>query len=97
MPIVLTEGEKQLIAEGKLDPAKIEEHRRLNPVKSVDLNEVDRIKQEIRDTNALYQQSIQKNKELYDLLKENRKAKADHRNKLMELRKRKKDALGQPQ
>jgi uncharacterized protein with WD repeat len=95
MGIVLTEQEKQLVKEGKLDPSSIEEHRKLHPVKSVDLNAVDAIKQQIREANTAYQESIAKNKQLYVELQENRKKKEDCRNRLMELRKKKKELLGQ--
>ncbi len=94
MGIVLTEEEKKLVQEGKLNPAEILEHRKLHPVRTIDVNEVDAVKQEIRDTNVLYRQSIDKNKELYDELAENRKRKEELRNKIAELRIKKKQLLG---
>ena len=94
MAITLTEEEKKLIQEGKLDPSNIEEHRKIHPVKPVDLNEVDKIKEEIRQANILYRDSIQKNKDLYKELEENRKIKEQHRNRIAELRKKKKEILG---
>ena len=94
MAIQLTEQEKQLVAEGKLNPAEIEEHRKLHPVRTINVNEVDEIKQEIRDTNILYRDSIQKNKDLYQELQENRKRKEEFRNKIAELRIKKKKLLG---
>ena len=94
MGIHLTEEEKQLIQEGKLDPSNIEEHRKTNPVKPVNLNEVDDIKQKIREVNGQYRESIQKNKDLYNELVENRKKKAELRDKLAELRLEKKKILG---
>ena len=94
MGIILTEEEKKLMAEGKLDINNIEEHRKLHPVKSVDLNEVDKVKEEIREANIMYKDAIQKNKELYDELVANRKKKEEYRNKIAELRLKKKKLLG---
>ena len=94
MGIQLTEQEMQLVKEGKLNPAEILEHRKLHPVRSIDVNELDRIKQEIRDANVLYKQAIDKNKQLYDELAENRKRKEEMRNKIAELREKKKKLLG---
>ena len=94
MVFKLTEEEKQLVQEGKLDPNKIEEHRKIHPVRSVDLNEVEKVKQEIRQTNILYKESIQKNKDLYQELIQNRKRKEELRNKIAELRIQKKKLLG---
>lgn len=94
MGITLTEEEKKLVSEGKLNPADIMEHRKLNPVRTIDVNELDKIKQEIRDANILYKQAIQKNKDLYDELQENRKKKEELRNKIAELRKKKKQLMG---
>ena len=97
MGIVLTEEEKKLVQEGKLNPADILQHREANPVQEhcVDLNELEKVKQEIRDTNILYKDSIQKNKDLYDELQQNRKKKEEFRNKITELRTKKKKLLGQ--
>jgi RNase H-fold protein (predicted Holliday junction resolvase) len=95
MGIVLTEQEKQLVKEGKLDPSSIEEHRRANPVKSVDKGQLDQMKQSIREATEQYKESIAKNKQLYVELQENRKKKEDCRNRLAELRKKKKELLGQ--
>tara|TARA_B100002003_G_scaffold134590_1_gene124492 strand:+ start:1790 stop:2083 length:294 start_codon:yes stop_codon:yes gene_type:complete len=94
MGIQLTEEEKQLFKEGKLDPNNIEEYRKEHPIKSVDLNEVDKIKQDIRDANVAYKESIQKNKDLYKELEESRKKKEECRNKIAELRLKKKRILG---
>jgi hypothetical protein len=92
--ITLTEEEKNLVQEGKLNPSDILEHRKLHPVKTVDVNELDAVKQEIKDTNILYKDSIQKNKDLYDELQQNRKRKEELRNKIAELRLKKKKLLG---
>ena len=94
MGIELTEQEKQFVAEGKLNPADIMEHRKIHPVQTIDVNEVDRIKEEIRQTNILYRDSIQKNKDLYEQLVENRKRKGEFRDKIAELRLKKKKLLG---
>ncbi|MBU0461347.1 MAG: hypothetical protein KJ574_02045 [Nanoarchaeota archaeon] len=94
MGITLTEEEKQLVKEGKLDPNNILEHRKLHPVHVINVNEVDKIKQEIREATMHYKQAIQKNKELYDELVNNRKQKEIWRNKLDELREKKKRLLG---
>jgi len=94
MGIVLTEEEKQLVKDGKLNPVEIMEHRKLHPVRSIDVNEVDKIKQEIRDANVLYKQSIDLNKQLYVQLQENRKKKEECRNRIAELRQKKKQLLG---
>ena len=94
MGITLTEEEKKLVQAGELNPADILEHRKIHPVRSVDVNEVDKIKQEIRDTNVLYRDAIQKNKDLYEELQENRKKKEELRNKIAELRVKKKQLLG---
>lgn len=94
MGITLTEDEKKLVAEGKLNPADILEHRKMNPVRSIDVNELDKVKQDIRDTNILYKQAINKNKELYEELQQNRKRKEEFRNKIAELRVKKKQLLG---
>lgn len=96
MAITLTEEEKQLVKEGKLNPADILEHRKLHPVQdvSVDLGELESIKNQIREANILYKSAIQKNKELYDTLVENRKAKEELRNKITVLRNKKKELLG---
>jgi len=94
MGILLTEQEKILLKEGKLDPLNIVEHRKINPIRSIDLNAVEAIKEEIRQVNELYRESIDKNKKLYDELIENRKLKEQHRNKITELRIKKKQLLG---
>lgn len=94
MAIQLTEEEKVLFKEGKIDINNIEEYRKLHPIKSVNLNEVDAVKQEIRDANILYQEAIQKNKELYLELEGSRKKKEECRNKIAELRLKKKRILG---
>ena len=92
--IKLTEEEKKLFAEGRLDINNIEEYRNIHPVRSVDINEVDKVKQEIREANILYKESIQKNKDLYEELVANRKKKEEYRNKIAELRIKKKKLLG---
>ena len=94
MGITLTEEEKKLVAEGKLNPSDILEHRKLHPVRTVDVNELEKVKQEIRDTNILYKQAIDKNKQLYEELQQNRKRKEEFRNKIAELRVKKKKLLG---
>ena len=94
MGIVLTDEEKKLVQEGKLDITKIEEHRKEHPVHNVDKGELEKIKDEIRETNILYKDSIQKNKDLYAELQENRKKKEEYRNKIAELRLKKKKLLG---
>ena len=94
MGITLTEEEKQLIKDGKLDPSSIEEHRKIHPVRSIDQNEVEKIKQDIRDAANAYKQSIERNKQLYNELQESRKQKEVCRNNLMALRKKKKELLG---
>ena len=76
------------------DPANILEHRKKFPVRTVDHNEVDKVKQDIKETNLLYRQAIDKNKELYDMLVDNRKEKERLRNLLAELRLKKKKLLG---
>ena len=90
----LTEEEKKLVADGELDVNKIEEHRKIHPVRSIDHNEVDQVKAEIKEVNLKYRESINKNKELYDELIRNRKEKEEWRNKLAELRLKKKKLLG---
>jgi vacuolar-type H+-ATPase subunit I/STV1 len=92
--IVTTQEERQLIAEGKLDPTKIEEYRLEHPVKEPEPSEIDAVKKEIKETNILYRESIQKNKDLYQELVDNRKYKEDLRNKIAELRIKKKKLLG---
>lgn len=94
MGIMLTENEKKLIAEGKLDPANIMEHRKMNPVSEAQPDELDQVKQEIKETNILYKEAIQKNKDLYEELQENRKRKEELREKIAELRLQKKKLLG---
>lgn len=94
MAFKLTKEEMQLVKEGKLDPNNIEEHRKIHPVRVIDGDEVDKVKEEIRQTNLLYRESIQKNKDLYDELVANRKKKEEFRNKIAELRIKKKKLLG---
>jgi hypothetical protein len=94
MAIQLTEQEKQLFKEGKLNPSNIEEYRKSNPIKPVDLSEVEKVKQELREVNTLYQESIERNKKLYEELVANRKRKEELRNKIAELRIKKKKILG---
>ena len=94
MGVQLTAEEMQLVKEGKLDPNKIVEYRDENPIKVPDASEIDKVKQDIRDTNLLYREAIQKNKDLYDELAESRKKKEEYRNKIAELRIKKKELLG---
>lgn len=91
---MLTEHEKNLVSLGKLDVNKIDEFRKIHPVRVIDHNAVDDIKNQIRDTNVLYRESIDKNKELYDELVKNRKEKEVLRDKIAELRIKKKELLG---
>ncbi len=94
--IKLTKEEMELVRSGKIDPNKIEEYRKTHPVDDhcVDLNELDKVKQQIRETNLLYKQAIQRNKDLYEELAKSRKEKEKYRNLLAELRLRKKKILG---
>ena len=97
MVIKLTEKEKQLVKDGELDPSKILEYREENPIEEevvVDKSELEKVKQEIRDANVVYKDSIQKNKDLYEELNENRKRKEELRNMIAELRIKKKKLLG---
>jgi len=94
MGISLTEQERQMIKEGKLEPSKIEEYRKEHPIEKPDKSEIERVKQDIRETNVLYKEAIQRNKDLYEELKENRKKKEELRNKIAGLRIRKKKLLG---
>lgn len=91
---MLTPEEMELVKQGKLDPSNIMEHRKIFPVRSIDGNEVEQVKQEIREANVAYRQAIDRNKELYELLNENRQKKEECRNKLAELRLKKKKLLG---
>ena len=91
---MLFRSEKRLVSEGKLDPATIMEHRKMNPVSEAQPDELDQVKQEIKETNIQYKEAIQKNKDLYEELQENRKHKEELRVKIAELRKRKKELLG---
>lgn len=93
--IQLTPEEMQLVREGKINPLEIEEYRKENPVKEADPSELEQVKKEIRETNILYKESIQKNKDLYQQLVDNRKHKEDLRNKIAELRLKKKELLGE--
>ncbi len=94
MAIQLTIEEMALVKEGKLNPADILKHREIHPVRSIDGNELEQVKQEIRDTNVLYKESIQRNKDLYEELQDNRKKKEEFRNKIAELRIKKKKIMG---
>ena len=94
MAFKLSEEEMALVKEGKLDPNNIEEHRKIHPLRVINHNEVDQVKEEIRQTNVLYRESIDKNKKLYDELVVNRKKKEELRNKIAELRIKKKKLLG---
>ena len=90
----MTPAEMELVKQGKLDVANIEEYRKAHPVPSVNLNEVEDIKQKIRDALKAYQDSIARNKELYKELQENRKHKEQMRKNLEALRLQKKKLLG---
>ncbi len=94
MGTILTANETELIKQGKLDPSKIDEYRAANPVKSIDINKVEKIKSDIRDAFKAYQDSIQKNKDLYKELEANRKHKEQMRKNLDALRLQKKSLLG---
>lgn len=94
MGIQLTASEMGLVKAGKLDVTKIEEYRKDHPVPSINLNEVEKIKQDIRDALKAYQDSIARNKDLYKELEENRKHKEQMRKNLEALRKKKKEILG---
>jgi len=93
MVIKLSNEEQELVKEGTLNINDIEEYRKDHPLKEPDLSEIEKVKQEIRDTNVLYRDSIQKNKDLYDELLVNRKKKEEYRNKITELRTKKKELL----
>jgi len=93
--IELTDEEKQLVKEGRLNPTEIMEHRKINPPKIPEKSEIEQVKQEIRDANLRYKEAIQRNKDLYVELEKNRKDKEEYRNKIAELRKRKKELLGE--
>ena len=94
MAITLTEEEKQLVKEGKLNPSNILEHRKINPIKTINVNDLEDSKKQIREANVHYKNSIQKNKDLYIELDENRKVKENWRNVIAELRIKKKKLLG---
>ena len=97
MGVQVTKEEMELIRQGKLDPNKIAEERAKEPAvpeHSVNLNELDEVKQELRETNILYKNAIQKNKDLYEEIAESRKNKETLRNKIAELRIKKKKILG---
>lgn len=94
MGIQLTSEEMELVKQGKLDVLKIEEYRKIHPIQSVDLNAVDKIKLDIRDALKAYQDSIQRNKDLYKELDVNRKHKEQMRKNLEALRLQKKQILG---
>jgi hypothetical protein len=94
MAFQLTPEEMELVRQGRLDPAAIEEHRKKFPVRSIDHNELDKVKQLIRDANEEYRNAIDRNKALYAELEESRKKKEECRNKIAELRIRKKKLLG---
>jgi hypothetical protein len=93
MGIVLNEEEKVLIKEGKLDPSKISEHREANPIKEPEPSELEKVKENIKQTNLLYRESIQRNKDIYQELVDNRKKKEEFRNMITELRIQKKKLL----
>ena len=84
----------ELVKAGKLNPNEIDEYRKKHPVKELDTKGLEKVKQDIRETNELYRESIQKNKDLYQELVDNRKRKEELRNKIAELRKRKKELIG---
>ena len=94
MAIELTEEEKTLVKEGKVNPVEVMEYRKEHPPKEPEPSELEKVKQEIKETNILYKESIQRNKDLYDELVANRKIKEEYRNKIAELRIKKKELLG---
>ena len=94
MGIQLTAQEMELVKQGKLDVQNINEHRKLHPIKTINVNAVDQLKLEIKEAHRLYKESIQKNKDLYQQLIENRKHKEEMRNKISGLRTKKKQMLG---
>ena len=96
MAFTLTKEEMELVKSGKLDPNGIEEYRKANPVveHSVNLNELEEVKQELRETNLQYKNAIQRNKDLYEEIAESRKKKEELRNKIAELRVKKKGIMG---
>ena len=55
--------------------------------------ELDKIKQELRDTNTLYREAIEENRRLRDALKENVQLKATLRQQIETLRKGKKELM----
>jgi hypothetical protein len=100
MAIVLSEEEKLAVRNGEKTISQIIAERgkevyQAPKEEEVALTELDKVKQEIRETNIAYKESIQRNKDLYDELKENRKRKEELRNRIAELRVRKKKLLGQ--
>ena len=90
----LSEEEKQLLKDGKIDVNNIEQYRKEHPLKEPEPSELEKVKKEIRETNILYKEAIQKNKDLYNELVENRNKKEELRDKIAELRKKKKELLG---
>jgi Zn-dependent oligopeptidase len=94
MGVTLTAEEQELVKQGKLDPNNIMEYRKLHPVRTINVNELDQIKLEIKQAMQEYKDSIQRNKDLYNELAANRKKKEECRNKLTELRNKKKKVLG---
>jgi hypothetical protein len=94
MGIELTKEEMELVRKGELDPNKILEHRQINPPKEEPLEEIEQVKEDIRQANIGYKAAIQKNKDLYKELEDNRKVKEEFRLKIAELRIKKKKLLG---
>lgn len=98
MKVELTEEERKQLVEGKpmaeiladrpddfVDPGE---------VKAEAMSELDQIKADLKQANVDYKAAIQKNKDLYDQLAESRKEKEACRNKISELRQKKKELMG---
>ncbi|MFA5141777.1 MAG: hypothetical protein WC471_02305 [Candidatus Woesearchaeota archaeon] len=94
MAIQLTPQEMELVKSGKLDINNILEHRKTFPIQSIDQNEVDKVKEEIKLANTAYRDAIGRNKALYDELIANRAVKEQCRLRIAELRVQKKKLLG---
>lgn len=100
MALILTDEEKLAIKNGETTIPEIIAKRGADVEKApvaeeAPRSELDKVKQEIREANIQYKDSIQRNKDLYDELKANRKHKEELRNKIAELRKKKKELMGQ--
>ena len=91
---ILTDEEKKLIDDGKISYTELIRQRAKENSHSIDHNELDIVKQKIKDANIRYREAIQRNKDLYSELKESRKAKEVCRNEIAALRIEKKKILG---